>query len=114
MMLGLGGTIGVAHHDYTLGLMQADRHANLFEDEILLEVVARRSESLGAPGDDDQVGTLDTLLLHKFSHGPVDAMVEAAEQGGVGYVRVGGGIEMEDLLHEMPHSFYPLKRVVAV
>src|SRR5258708_6125601 len=96
----VGGAVGMAHHQHALGLMQTDRHPNLFEDEVLLEVVARGSQSLGSAGDDDHVGTLDGLLLQELSHGAVDAVVEAAEHRRVGHILVGRGIEMEDLLHE--------------
>ena len=37
----IGGAIGVAHHYNALCVVQADRHSNLFENEVLLEVVAR-------------------------------------------------------------------------
>jgi len=40
------------------------------------------------------------LLLQKLSHGCADAVIEAAEDGGIGHVRVGGRVEMEDLAHE--------------
>ena len=96
----VGGAVRVTHHEHTFGLVQADRHADLFEDEVLLEVVARGGEGFRAAGDDDHVGALDVLLLQKLSDGSADAVVETAEHGGVGYVGVGGGIEMEDLLHQ--------------
>jgi len=95
----VGGAVGVAHHQYALGLVQSNRHADLFEDEVLLEVVARRGKSLGSAGDDYHVGALDFLFLQELSDGSADAVVEAAEHGSVGYVLVGGGVEMEDLLH---------------
>jgi hypothetical protein len=94
----------VAHDHDAFGLVQANRHADLFEDEVLFEVVARGSESFGSSGDDDHIGALDTLLLQELSHGRADAMIEAAEDGGVGYVLVGGRVEMEDLAHGR-HSF---------
>src|SRR3977135_4341990 len=95
----IGGAIGVAHDEHAPSLVQADRHADLVQDEILLESSARGSESLRAAGDDDHVGALDDLLLQKLSHCIADAVVEAAEDGSIGYVRVGGGVEMEDLFH---------------
>src|ERR1700675_1272016 len=95
----VGGAVGVAHDQNTFGLMPADRPPDLFEDEVLFEVVARRSEGLGSSGDDDHVGAFDTLLLQELPHGRADAVIEAAEDGGVGYVRVGGRVEMEDLAH---------------
>lgn len=95
----VGGAVGVAHDHYSFGLVQADGHADLFEDEVLFEVVARGSEGLGSSGDDDHIGALDTLLLQELPDGRADAVIEAAEDGGVGYVRVGGRVEMEDLAH---------------
>src|SRR6202030_2941053 len=86
----VGGAVGVAHDQDAFGLVQADGHADLFEDEVLFEVVARGSESLGSSSDDDHIGPLDTLLLQELSHGGADAVIEAAEDGGVGYVLVGG------------------------
>ncbi len=100
----IGGAVGVTHHEDPLGLVQANRHTDLFEDEVLLEIITRRGESFGAARDNDHVGALDTLLLQELSNGSVDAMVEAAEHGGVGYVGVRGGVEMEDLFHGRPYS----------
>src|SRR5258705_13143575 len=82
----IGGAIRVAHHEHALGLVQANRHADLFEDEVLLEIVAGRRESLGAAGNDDHVGALDFLLLQELSDGSADTVVEKAEHGGLGYV----------------------------
>jgi len=45
------------------------------------------------------------LLLQELPHGRADTVIEAAEDGGVGYVLVGGRIEMEDLLHEPRAGF---------
>jgi hypothetical protein len=68
----------VAHYQDTFRLVQADGHPDLLEDEILLEIVARRSQGLGSSGDDNHVGTLDTLLLQKLTHGCADPVIEAA------------------------------------
>src|SRR6202521_3932334 len=95
----VGGAVGVAHYHDAFGLVQADGHADLFEDEVLFEVIARGGEGLGSSGDDDHIGALDTLLLQELSHGRADTVIEAAEDGGVGYVLVGGRVEMEDLAH---------------
>src|SRR5713101_6156921 len=92
----VGGAVRMAHNHDAFGLMQANRHADLFEDEALFEVVARGGESLGSSGDDDHVSALDTLLLQELPHARTDAVIEAAEDGGVGYVLVGGRVEMED------------------
>src|SRR5713101_4996608 len=95
----VGGAVGVARDHDAFGLVQPDGHSDLFEDKVLFEVVARGGESLGSSGDDDHIGALDTLLLQELSNGRADAVIEAAEDGGVGYVLVGGRVEMEDLAH---------------
>src|ERR1700675_2600518 len=95
----VSGAVGVARDYDAFGLVQADGHADLFEDEVLFEVVARRSEGFGSSGDDDHIGALDSLLLQKLPHGRADAVIEAAEDGSVGDVLVGGRVEMEDLAH---------------
>jgi hypothetical protein len=41
----------------------------------------------------------DGITLQKFANREIDAVVEAAEDGGVGYVGIGRGVEMEDLAH---------------
>jgi hypothetical protein len=74
----IGRAIGVAHHQHSFGLVQANGHSNLFENEVLLEVVAWRSQRLGSSGDNNHVGALDALLLQKLSHRHADAMIEAA------------------------------------
>src|SRR5258708_27122857 len=84
--------------------MQENRYAELLEDEVLFEVVTRRGQGLGSAGDDDHIGALDTLLLQELSHGRADAVIEAAENGGVGYVLIGGRVKMEDLAHERHSS----------
>jgi hypothetical protein len=95
----VGGAIGVAHDHDAFRLVQQDGHADLLQDEVPFEVVAWGSERLGASGDNDHVGAFDALFLQKFAHGGADAMVETAEDGGVGYVSGGGRVEMEDFAH---------------
>src|SRR5258708_22377366 len=95
----VGRAVGVAHDQHAFGLMQANRHADLFEDEVLFEVVTRRSQGLGSAGDDDHIGALDTLLLQELSHGRADAVIEAAENGGVGYVLIGRPSQNENPSH---------------
>jgi len=96
----VGGAIGVAHHEDALGLMEADRHADLLEDEVLLEVVARRSERFCPASDDDHVGALDALLLEKLADGTTDAGIEAAEHSGISDVGLGRRVEVEDFAHD--------------
>src|SRR5205807_3761603 len=69
----IGGAVGMAHHQHALRLMKADRHAHLLEDEVLLEVIARRSQRLGAASHDDHVRTLDSLLAQKLAYRLADA-----------------------------------------
>jgi hypothetical protein len=86
----VSGAVGMGDDHHAFGLMQVDGHADLFEDEVLFEVVARGGEGLGSSGDGDHVGVLDALLLQELSHGGADTVIEAAEDSGVGDVRVGG------------------------
>jgi len=98
----IGGAVGMAHDDDSRGLVQANRHADLLQDEILFEVVARRGQGLCSSGYDDHVGTLDSLFLQELSHDGADAVIEAAENRCIGYVWSGRRIEMEDLTHGVP------------
>ena len=95
----IGGAVGMAHDEDALGLVQADRHADLLQDEVLLEVVARGGQCFRASGNDDHVRMLDVLLLQKFADGLVDPMIETAEHRRLGDVRRVGRIEMENLAH---------------
>src|SRR5258708_11233752 len=97
----VGCAIGVTHQEYTLRLVQQDGHAYLFEDEVTLEIVARRSQSLGAACYDDHVGTQDAPTLEKLVYGRADALVKAGEHGGVGDVGIRRGIEVKYLVHEL-------------
>lgn len=83
------GAIGMAHDEHAPGLVQADRHADLFENELLLEIITRRGEGFGAAGHDDHVGALNGLLLQEFSDGSADPVVEAAEHRSVGDIGFG-------------------------
>ena len=53
----VGGAIGVAHDQDAFSLVQADGHADLFENEVPFEVVARGGEGLRSSGDDNQQST---------------------------------------------------------
>src|SRR5271163_5323708 len=96
----VGGAVGVAHDQDAFGLVQTDRHSDLFENEVLFEIIAWRGQGFGSSGDHDHVGALDTLLLQEFADNSVNAVIEAAEHRSVGYVGGGGRVEMEDLAHE--------------
>jgi hypothetical protein len=95
----VGGAIGVAHHEHSFRLVQANRHADLFKNEILFEIVARRGKCLRSSGDNDHVWTLDSLLLQKLPHSGADAVIEAAEHSGIGYVLALGRVVFEDFSH---------------
>src|SRR5581483_5126891 len=79
----VGSTIGMAGEDKTLGLMQQGGHANLLEDEVALEVIARRGHGFGAAGDHDHVRVGDLLAAKKLVNRLPDARVEATEDGGL-------------------------------
>ena len=86
----VSGAIGVAHHQHSFRLVQANRHAHLFKNEILFEIIARRSKRLSPSSNNDHVRTLDALLLQKPAHGSADAVIETAKHSGVGGVRACG------------------------
>jgi hypothetical protein len=90
----------VAHDQDAFGLVQANGHADLLEDEVLLEVVTRGGQGLGASGDDDHVSAFDVLFLQKLSDCCADPVIEAAEDSGVGHVWGSGGVEMENFFHD--------------
>jgi hypothetical protein len=95
----IGRAVGVAHHQDPFSPVQANRHPDLFQDEILFEVVARRSQRLGTAGDDNHIGAFDFLLLQKLSHCQADAVIEAAKHSGIRHILTGWGIELEDFAH---------------
>src|SRR5277367_4009883 len=97
----IGCAVGMTHHEHAFALVQPDRHADLFKNEVLLEIVARGCESLGASGHDDHVRIFNALLLQEFSDSSVDAMVEATEDRCLGDVGGGRRVEMENLTHGM-------------
>src|SRR5579863_8266165 len=95
----VGGAVGMAHHQNPFGPVKSDRHSDLFQDEILLEVIARRSQCFGTAGDDNHVGALDSLLLQKFPHHHADPMIEAAKHGSIRHILAARGIELKDFAH---------------
>src|SRR6185312_7565786 len=54
-------TIGMAHQENLRRFMQQNRHSHLLQNEVALEVIARRRESFCATGHDDHVRTQDLL-----------------------------------------------------
>ena len=95
----ISGAVGVTHYQYPLGLVQPDGHPNLFENEVLLKIVARGGKRFRPACDDDHVGALDVLFLQELSHSRADALIETAKHRRIGNIGVGWGIEMEDLPH---------------
>src|SRR5215467_7079127 len=95
----VSGAVGVGSQKHTPSTVQADGHANLFENEVLFEVVARRSQGLGSPGNDDPVGLQNSSPLEKFSRDLLHAVIEAAEHRRIGNIRIRRGIEVEEFSH---------------
>src|ERR1700688_354776 len=96
----VSGAIAVAHHEHSFRLVQANRHADLFKNKILFEIVARRGKCLRSSGDNDHVWAFDGLLLQKLAHGSADAVIKAAEHCSVGYVLPLWRVVFENLLHD--------------
>ena len=69
-----------------------------------------RQAGLGAPRDDNHVRAQDTVLLEEFVHRQPDAVIEAGKHSGIGYVGLGLGVEMEDLLHQGTLDMWQLGR----
>jgi len=86
-------------HD-TLGLVQADRHPHLFENEGLFEVVCAARPGFCPSGDDNHVGALDGLFLQKLSHRRADTVIEAAQHSGIGHVLAVGESKSKTLRME--------------
>jgi len=95
----VGGAVGVTHDEHAFRLVEANRHAHLLENEILLEIVAGRRQRFRAACHDDHIHALDALLLEKLSHHLVNAVIETAKHGRIGDVLTVGRVEMEDLSH---------------
>src|SRR5580698_206680 len=104
----IGGAVGVAHQKHALGVVQADRHAHLFEDEVALEVIARGGQGFRAAGYDDHVRPCDALTLEKLVGGQTDALIETAEHSGIGLVRLWRRIEVEDFFHSASYQLSAL------
>jgi hypothetical protein len=96
----VGGAVGMAHNQDPFGPVQADGHSDLLENEILFEIIARRSQRLGSSGDDNHIGALDSLLLQKLSHGQADTVIKAAEHSSIRHILLSWRIEMEDFAHQ--------------
>src|SRR5215467_15576338 len=86
--------IGMVHQQHARSLMQPDRYPHLLENEFPLGLIVRGSERLDGARHDDHVGTLDTLLLQKFSGSLAEPVIEAIDHSRVGDVLVGGRVEM--------------------
>ena len=79
--------------------MQSNGEAYLFEDEVALEIVARRCQRLCASGDHDHIGTDHGILLKELTDRKVDTVIETAQHRRICDVGVGRRIEVEDLTH---------------
>src|ERR1700722_7057826 len=95
----IGRAVGMAHNQDPFGRVQADRHSDLLQNEILLEVIAWRSQRLGAAGNDNHIRALDSLLFQKLPHRQADAMIKATEHRSIRHVLAGWRIEWEDFAH---------------
>src|SRR6202012_4669448 len=79
--------VGMAHHEHALALVQPDRHADLLQNEVLLESVARGGKRFSPSGHDDHVRIFNALFLQKLADNSIDAMVETGEHRCLGDVR---------------------------
>src|SRR6185369_9562319 len=95
----VGGAIGMSHEKGAGRLVQQDRHADLLEDKVALEVVARGSESLGAAGDHDHIRAEDVLVLEKLLNSEPNPLIEAAEHSGVSDIGLRMGLEVKYFIH---------------
>jgi len=76
-----------------------DRHAHLLEDEVALEIIARRGQGLCPSRDDHHVGAQDTSPLQELVHGNADALIEAGEHHRIGDIRIRRGVPMKGFFH---------------
>ncbi|HET9410095.1 MAG TPA: hypothetical protein VFO39_22860 [Candidatus Sulfotelmatobacter sp.] len=83
-------TVGVAHEEESLGSVQQNRHTQLLEDEISLEIIAGRGKGLGAASDHNHVWAVDLPPAQEFVHRQPNALIEAAEHCRISYIRLGG------------------------
>src|SRR5262249_41629738 len=88
------GAIGMVHQQHARSLMQPDRYPPLLENKFPLGLFVGGSERFDGARHDDHVGTLDTLLLQKFSGSLAEPVIEAIDHSRVGDVLVGGRVEM--------------------
>jgi len=108
-----GAAIGMAHEKHSPDVMQQDGHPELLQNEVPLTIIAGRSQGLGAAGDNDHVRPQNAAPLQEFVDSLADALVEAREHGRVGDIRVGGGVEVEDLIHNYFVKFRNVELIVA-
>ena len=74
----VGGAVGVAHEEHARRLMEPHGHPHLLQDEIALEVIARRGQGFRSTSDDDHIRPQNSLPPEKFVHRQTNALIEAA------------------------------------
>jgi hypothetical protein len=66
-------------HEYdTIGSVQTDGLMNLIQHEGAVELLFRRSQSLGSSGDFHRIGLNNADPLEQLSGGGVETVIEAA------------------------------------
>lgn len=95
----IGGAVGMAHQKNLRRFVQQNRHPHLLQNKVALKVIAWRGQSFRTASDNDHVGAQNSCALQKLVHRLANALIEATEHGRISYIRIGGGIEVEGLLH---------------
>src|SRR5438270_5528246 len=72
----ISSTVAVQHENHTLCFMQADRCANLFQDELAIGLLLRRGQALRATGNPDRIGIRNARPPEKFGKPQLEAVVE--------------------------------------
>src|SRR5262245_5814733 len=94
----------MTHQVSFLGLVQLNRHAELLKNKVAFEIVTRRGQGSRTACDNDHVGTVNSLLLKKLSHGRTNALIETAQYGRIRYILIGWRVKVENFLH-LRHAF---------
>src|SRR6266567_5708475 len=95
----IGRAIGMAHQQYALRAMQQDRHPYLFQYEVPLKIIARRSQRLRPARHHNHVRTQNTLPLQKLVYREPDTLIKAAQHCRVREIRLPRRIKVEYFLH---------------
>jgi hypothetical protein len=78
----------VAHEEHARRLMETHGHPHLLQNEIALEIIARRGQRFRSTSDDDHVRPQNSLSPEKLVYRQTDALIEAAQHRGVGDIRL--------------------------